>query len=160
MELPPALVLLCAKEFLKKSIRICFRDLFIYKLPLELEQKVALGNPENIRIDSMLESEQQSEDGEDEAEDEKRHLKQDGKKGNDGVPTIEMTVALGDFDSNPLVSLLEEDKNVSKSSEANGDKSKGIFLNEAKAINDHEDSAHSLLSAHGRSAKKPLIQEI
>ena len=133
----------------------------------ELEQKVALGKEEakNVRIDTMLESEQQSEEGESNDENEDCHLNGENKEGNDGVPTIEMTVALGDFDSNPVVSLLEEDKHVVRQlqPEGNGDASNGILLDGTNKdmMNDPKAAdAPPLLSAISVTRKKPFIQEI
>jgi hypothetical protein len=134
----------------------------IFAHSTELEEKVALGDEQakNVRIDTMLERDQHSGEEEDVVENEKLQREGETTKEIDGVPTIEMTVALGDFDSNPVVSLLEGDKNEGQLPEGSGDESNDVILHETNMIHNRGADAPPLLSARSSRRKKPLIQEI
>ena len=117
----------------------------------ELEEKVGMGSEEanSVRIDGFLERE----------EEESTESKEETEDSSDGKQTIEMTVALGDFDSNPVVSLLEG-QDASECSEIKDKNSEAVVLHEEDENNDKEEAMSPLMTIRSTRREKPLIQDI
>jgi len=141
-------------------------------LTQELEKRVALGetHAQHVQIDTTLKRDITNEEEEDDSSSSIVH--EDAECDGGEKRSIEMTVALGDFDSNPIIPLLDSkdtsadqmDDLAEQEQDEPKEPKNTSFLNFVKSSNEGEaqltGDTSSLLTARSTNRKKVLIEEI